>query len=58
MADAPPVKPWGENDKDQPQKLIGNVKIDITRAGDTVYIDRILHKYFCPRDNLNFRHNL
>ena len=54
MADAPPVKPWGQNDKDLLQKLINRGKIDITRTGDTDYIDRIRHKYFRPRDTLNF----
>ena len=57
MADAPPVKPWGQNDKDLLQKLINRGKIDITRTGDTDYIDRIRHKYFRPRDTLNFRRN-
>jgi hypothetical protein len=44
MADAPPIKPWGQNDKDLLQKLINRGKIDITRTGDTDYIDRIHHK--------------
>jgi hypothetical protein len=57
MADAPPVKPLGQNDKDLLQKLINRGKIDITRTGDTDYIDRIRHKYFRPRDTLNFQRN-
>jgi hypothetical protein len=44
MADAPPVKPWGQNDKELLQKLIDRGKLDITRTGDTDYIDRIHHK--------------
>ena len=48
MADDPPVKPWGQNDKDLLQKLINRRKIDITCTGDTDYIDRIHHKYFRP----------
>ena len=57
MADAPPVKPWGQVDKDLLQKLINRGKVDITRTGDTDYIDRICHKYFRPRDSHNFRRN-
>ena len=57
MADAPPVEPWGQNYKDLLQKLINRRKIDISRTGDTDYIDRIRHKYFRPRDILNFRCN-
>ena len=57
MADAPPVKPWGQVDKELLQKLINRGKVDITRSGDTDYIDRIRHKYFRPRDTLNFRRN-
>ena len=56
MADPPPVKPWGQNDKDLLQK-IDRRKIDISRTGDTDYIDKIHHKYFRPRDNYNFRCN-
>ena len=54
MADAPPVKPWGQNDKELLQKLIDRCKIDISRTGDTDYIDRIRHKYFRPCGTLNF----
>jgi hypothetical protein len=57
MADAPTVKHWGKNDKELLQKLIDKCKINITRAGDADYIDRIHHKYFRLRDNLNFRRN-
>jgi len=58
MADAPPVKPRGQVDKDLLQKLINRGKVDITRTGDTdYYIDRIRYKYFRPRDSDNFRHN-
>ena len=55
MADAPPIKPWGQVDKELLQKLINRGKVDITRTGDTDYIDRIRHKYFRPRDSHNFR---
>ena len=54
MADALPVKPWGQNDKELLQKLIDRCKIDISRTGDTDYIDRIRHKYFRPCGTLNF----
>ena len=57
MADAPPIKLWGKNDKELLQKLIDRGKIDITHVGDMDYIDRIRHKYFRPRNNLNFRRN-
>jgi hypothetical protein len=57
MADAPPVKPWGQNDKELLQKLIDRRKIDLSRTSDTDYIDKICQKYFRPRDNRNFRHN-
>ncbi len=57
MADAPPVKPWGQNNKELLQKLIDRHKIDISRTGDTDYIDRIRYKYFRPRDTLNFWRN-
>ena len=57
MADAPPVKPWGQNDKELLQKLIDRRKIDISRTSDTDYIDKICQKYFRPRDNRNFRRN-
>ena len=50
----PPVKPWGKIDKKLLQKLIDRGKIDITRVGDTEYIDRIRHKYFRPRDLSTF----
>jgi hypothetical protein len=50
----PPVKPWGQNDKELLQKLINRCKIDITRTSDTDYIDKICQKYFPPRDNHNF----
>ncbi len=53
----PPVKPWGQNDKELLRKLIDRRKIDISRTGDTDYIDRIRQKYFRPRDTLNFRRN-
>jgi hypothetical protein len=54
MADAPPVKPWGQVDKKLLQKLTNRGKVDITRTGDTNYINRIRHKYFRPRDIHNF----
>ena len=57
MADAPPVKPRGQVDKDLLQKLINRGKVDITRTCDTDYIDRIWHKYFRPRNSHNFRRN-
>jgi hypothetical protein len=57
MSYAPPVKPWGQNDKELLQKLIDRCKIDISCTGDTDYIDRIRHKYFRQRDTLNFRRN-
>jgi len=54
MADAPPVKPWGQNDKELLQKLIDRCKINISCTGDTDYIERIRHKYFRPRDTFIF----
>ena len=40
MSDAPPVKPWGQTDKELLQKLIDRRKGDISRTGDTDYIDK------------------
>jgi hypothetical protein len=57
MADAPPVKPWGQIDKDLLQKFINRGKLDITRTGDTDYINKIRYKYFRPCDSHNFRRN-
>ena len=54
MADAPPIKPWGQKDKDLLQKLIDRHKIDISRTGDTDYINKIHYKYFRQPDNHNF----
>jgi len=39
------------------QKLINRRKIDIAGTGVMDYIDRIHHKYFRPRNILNFRRN-
>jgi hypothetical protein len=54
MADAPPIKPWGQKDKDLLQKLIDRCKINISCTCDTDYIDKIYQKYFCLRSNRNF----
>ena len=54
MADAPPVKPRGQNDKELLQKLIDRRKINISCTSDTDYINRIRHKYFRPCNTLNF----
>jgi hypothetical protein len=57
MADAPAIKPWGRDDKDKLQKLIGNGKVNTTKMGDIDYIDSSRHKYFRQRDNINFHRN-
>ena len=53
MADAPPIKPWEQIDKDLLQKLINRGKVDITRTGDTDYIDRIRYKSRDLEDHLS-----
>jgi len=59
MADAaaPSVKPWCRDDKDKPQKLINDGRIDITRTKDIQYIDRVRHSHFRELDPVNFHRN-
>ncbi len=57
MADAPPIKPWGQKQKDDLQKLIDTGKVDITKTDDFDYIDQVRHKYFRERKVDNFRRN-
>ena len=57
MADAPAIKPWCKDDKDNLQKLIDNGKVDITKTKDTDYIESVCHKYFQERKVDNFRRN-
>jgi hypothetical protein len=57
MANAPTIKPWGQEDKDQLQQLINQGKVDITKTTNTDYIDSVWHKYFWARNNRNFCRN-
>ena len=57
MDDAPAVKPWGKEDKEQLQQLIDQGKVDITRTDDLAYIDRVKHKHFHTCETYNFRRN-
>ena len=57
MDDAPPVKPWGLEDKELLQKLIDQGKVNITWTNDLAYIDRVKHKHFRTRETYNFRRN-
>jgi hypothetical protein len=51
----PPLSSPGDKTiKELLQKLIDKRKINITCTGDTDYIVRIHHKYFCPCNTLNF----
>ena len=57
MADAPAVKPWGIDNKKKLQQLIDSSKVDTSRTEDIDYIDSVWFKYYCERDNVNFRRN-
>jgi hypothetical protein len=57
MADAPPIKLWGQKQKDDLQKLIDTGKVDITKTDDIDYINQVRHKYFRERKVDNFRCN-
>jgi hypothetical protein len=57
MDDAPAIKPWGKENKEQLQKLIDQGKVDITRTNDLAYIDRVKHKYFRSHETYNFSRN-
>jgi hypothetical protein len=57
MDDAPAVKLWGKEDKEQPQKLINQGKVNILHTDSVTYINQVRHKYFRSRETYNFRHN-
>ena len=54
MDDAPAVKPWGKEDKEQLQKLTDQGKVNIFRTDNLAYIDRVKHKYFRTHETYNF----
>ena len=57
MDDAPAVKPWGKEDKEQLQKLTGQGKVNFFRTDNLAYIDRVKHKHFRSHETYNFRCN-
>ena len=57
MADAPTVKPWGNDDKKKLQQLIDGGKVDISRTEDINYIDSVRFKYYHKHGNVNFHCN-